>query len=148
MKKFTPLILGVFVTWFGYTVLATGMYTYKLAEFYGLDYEFTIHGLAPNGNAGWGNKIDVTDLATTTSAAGGGSIEERCPDVKSKRGFVTMGFVGEGIDSKSVCCSVANINQRLVPFKDVDKERHYLCGEWPHLDYVIQPLANRKLNTK
>lgn len=141
LKKLSPFIAGVIIAWFGYMVLATGMYTYKLAEFYGVDYNFSKHGVALNGRTGFGDLINVSDLAVTP-LDGGGPVNEWCPGVSSKRGHVTMGFVGE---DTAVCCWVADENQWLVPFKDVGEQRHYLCGEWPLLDHVIQPIKNSKL---
>jgi hypothetical protein len=140
-KKLSPFIAGGIIAWFGYMTLATVMYTYKLTEFYEVDYSFSDHGIALNGRTGFGDFINVSDLAVTP-LEGGGPVNEWCPGVSSERGHITMGFVGE---DTAVCCWVADKNQWLVPFKDVGEQRHYLCGEWPLLDHVIQPIKNSKL---
>jgi len=143
MKKLSPFITAAIAAWFIYMSVGTGMYTYELAKFYGEDYKFSVHGIALNGRTGWGNQINVTDIATTTPVTGEGTVEEWCPNVTSKRGHVSMGFIGE--EGESVCCWVSDSYQWLVPYKDVDNQRHYLCGEWPNLDYVIQPIKQSKL---
>ena len=141
LKKISPLIFGAIIGWFVYMTAATGMYTYRLAEFYEVDYNFKEHGIALNGRTAFGDMISVSDLAVT-SVEGGGPVNEWCPDIKSERGNLTMGFVG---DDTAVCCWVADNNQWLVPYKDVGDTRHYLCGEWPFLDHVTQPINASKL---
>jgi hypothetical protein len=144
MKRIYPYIAGFCLAWFIYMLAGTAMYTYELVKFYGDNYSFSEHGIALNGRTGWGDQINVMDLATVTPADGGGPIPEWCPNVSSNRGHITMGFVGE--EGNSVCCWVADSNQWLVPYKDIGEDRHYLCGEWPFLDHVIQPIKNSKLN--
>jgi len=137
----SPFLAGAIISWFCYMSLATGMYTYKLAEFYGVEYDISQHGIALNGRTGFGNQIAITEL-TVTPLPGGGQVKEWCPNVTSKRGFVTISTVG---DETTVCCLASNRNQWTVPYKDVGEERHYLCGEWPLLDHVVQPKKNSSL---
>lgn len=143
-KSLYSVVATFIFLWFIYMTIATIMYTYRVADFYDVDYSFGEHGIALNGRTAFGNQINVTDLAVSP-IEGGGNIQDWCPGVESKRGFLTMGFVGED-EQKAVCCYVSDYNQWLVPFKDVGDTRHYLCGKWPHLDHVTQPISQSKLN--
>jgi hypothetical protein len=114
------------------------MYTYKLAEFHEVDYSLLEHGVTTNGHTSYGDFIEVLDLAVIPTK-GEGTANELCPNVSSERGYLTIVSVAGYTD---VCCEVAE-NQFLVPFKDIGDQRHYLCGEWPLLDHVIQPIKKR-----
>lgn len=140
-KKLFPFLAGGFVFFTGYQIVTTGMYTYQVSQFYGVDYSFSEHGIALNGKSSFGNMINVQDLTAYEPAAGGSSVKDVCRDVESQRGHTTLGFVGD----IAVCCWVADENQWLVPFKDEGKTRHYLCGKWPNLDHVTQQISKSKL---
>jgi len=84
--------------------------------------------------------ISVTDIiAYEPDATKGSSVNEICRDVTSERGFPTLSFVGD----TGVCCDAAK-NQWLLPFKNKGDTRYYLCGKWPLLEIVSQPIALSK----
>lgn len=151
MKKSTKeaiaaVIGGAVITAVAVQFVSTGFYTFRLAEFYGDDWSLFEHGIALNGRTGWGNKINVSDLETKRPPAGSGSVQDWCQHVEpaGSKSFVTLSVVGE----TSVCCW-AHENQYLVPFRDDIEEgyRHYLCGEWPHLEHVRQSFETVKNDT-
>lgn len=136
-----PYILGALIAFFGYQALATVMYTRALIDFYGIeDWSFEKHGIATNGiSMAFGDMISVTDLAAYIPV-NGGTVDQLCSHTQSQRGHLTLSVVGE----TPVCCW-AEENQWLVPFKQDEHQRHYLCGSWPHLDYVSMPLEHVKI---
>jgi hypothetical protein len=137
------LLLGLVI----FKITNAYMYTKEVAEFYGKEYSILDDGIIPNGGGGFGPVINVTGLKAKYMRVGLRS--EYCPDVKSLRlSGVSISFIGS--PEFGVCCLLAGDNQWLVPYKDVGKERHYLCGKWPNLDHVIQPIVNsvRNLNSE
>lgn len=140
-KNVWGVLVGLFLCYSVYQTLGVFFYTVESVKFYEIDYSFSEHGVALNGRTSIGNTINVLDLKAVAPTEGGGAIKEWCPEVVSQRGHVTMGFTGGG---EPVCCHVAD-GQWLVPFKDEGGVRHYLCGAWPHLDWVSQPVKNSKL---
>lgn len=144
MSSVKTLVFGLICGYVLYQVTGTVMYTIKVAEFYGVDWNWNDLHIALNGRTAFGNQISIaSDLAVVTPESGGGSIEEWCPGVSSERGFLSLGFVGD----TAVCCS-AEEDQWLVPFKDVDGQRHYLCGAWPNLDHVVRNLDDVVINVE
>lgn len=133
------VVAGAFVAYVIYELIATAMYTHALVDFYEIeDYSLTQHGIAINGRTTGqfpANLITVTDLAVTIPD-GGASVPELCSHVTSNRGHTTLSVVSD----EPVCCW-AEANQYLVPFRQVDGRREYLCGSWPHLDHVSQDLS-------
>lgn len=124
--------MGALVAFGAYQVVATAMYTYELAEFHGVDWSLKNHGIAMNGHSSFGGLTDIADLEAVAPKSGGGPVSEWCQGITSMRGYVSMSFVGD----LSVCCWAANDTQRMVPFKEEDGKRHYMCGKWPHIDHV------------
>ena len=152
MKNFLPLAISLALVFLGYQALGSAIYTYELVKFYGIsDWSFSKHGLYTNGDASntivfnsndpLGHMISITDLETVTPDSGKGSPQEWCPDITSKRGHVTMGFVRD----MSVCCWTAGDSQLLVPVKQDKDTRSYLCGKWPFIDQVSQPITKTKI---
>jgi hypothetical protein len=144
LKTISSLLPYALIALAFYYMAGTLMYTREVASFYGYDWSFSEHGFVLNGKGMMGDMVSVaSDLAAITPSTGGGAIEEWCPGVTSERGFVTMGFVGD----TAVCC-LAEENQWLVPFKDIDGQRHYLCGAWPNLDHVVRSLDDFVINVE
>lgn len=122
----------------GIQIFSSLMYTIKLAEFHGEEWELRVHGIVPNGEGNRsprGGLVSVRDLKSVAPEPGSGIAAEWCPGITSDRGRITLSSVG----STGVCCWVGD-GQQLVPFKDEEGYRHYLCGRWPHLDQVRQSL--------
>jgi hypothetical protein len=132
----------VLLTWFVYETVGIVGYTVKLANFYDEDYSFSEHGIAFNGGRSFGQVMSVKDIEALNPNAGGSSSAEMCPNVTSERGFITIGFAGGML----VCCSMYNENQWMVPFKDKDGYRHYMCGQFPNIDEIKQPLDKVMFN--
>ncbi len=137
-KSISSLLPFALIAFAAYYMVGTLMYTREVANFYGYKWSLSEHGFALNGQGVMGDMINVvSDLAAVTPPTGEGAIVEWCPGITSERGFVTMGFV----EGQAVCC-LADESQWLVPFKDVDGQRHYLCGSWPHIDHVYRDLKD------
>lgn len=154
MKEISGWIAGFVIVWLGYNLIGSVFYTYKLAEFYDVDYSVSEYGVALNGRSGfdaiiggsklWGDVISPKDIAADfelRSDAGG--VEAICSDVITKRSNLTVSAVG--YDGDIACCWLTNEEQFLVPYKDIDGVRHYMCGSWPYVDHVMQPIAKSKL---
>lgn len=138
MKRlFNYLFIGIVVASVIYGGVGTILYTYELTKFYERDYDFDRDGIALNGRTGRGSMINISDIAAITPDSGSGTVQDWCPNISSKRGHVTMSFAGD----TAVCCLLTDENQYLVPYKDSDGYRHYLCGAWPMIDEVKQPLS-------
>lgn len=137
MNSIKYVIFGLFIGYVLNQIYNTTMYNIKLADFYGEDYSFSQKGIVLNGSIANGQMISVRDLEALSPGDGLHTVPELCPHITSKRGHNTLSFVGD----ISVCCWVADEKQWLVPYKDVGENRHYLCGKYPHLDHVIQPLT-------
>ena len=132
------VLAAAFLVWVVYTTLGTVMYTARLASFYEVDWSLETHGIAINGKTGFGDMISVAhDLSASIPSASGGTVNEICPGISSERGHLTVST----IDDNVVCCHISE-NQWLVPFKEADGKRHYLCGAWPFEEHVTQNLEN------
>ncbi len=129
MKRLQRWLAGLFMLFISYQLLASILYTYEVAAFYGEEWSMDRHGLAMNGNAVFGEMREISALAAAESG-------EACPNITSKRGQLTMGSVG----GESICCEVANEYQRSVPYREIAGNGHYLCGKWPAIDHVYRPL--------
>ncbi|MEF1217103.1 hypothetical protein REH76_04630, partial [Photobacterium damselae] len=127
------LAVGVCIV---YYVGSSLLYSIEVARFYGLN--ATEMKLTPNGK-GWGNLISVRDLQASKPT---GTINELCSDVTPiTRDHRSISVNESGI---MVCCATDNFNDS-VPFKDVNGQRHYLCGKWPTTNEVSQPIKLSKL---
>lgn len=129
MKRLQRWLAGLFMLFISYQLLASILYTYEVAAFYGEEWSMDKHGLAMNGNAAFGETREISELAAAESG-------EVCPGIISQRGEITMGQVG----SEQICCEVANEHQRSVPYIESEGNGHYLCGKWPSVDHVYRPL--------
>ena len=144
MKQVFPIAAGILIGLIVISLLSTIMYTYRLAEFFEVDWDYQAHGIAMNGNGiGFGNLINIHDLEAISPGKGGGSVEEWCPDIESERGYITMSLV----EDVAVCCDVHE-TQWLVPFKEMDGYRYYFCGQWPMIDIVRQPLSTVQISVE
>jgi hypothetical protein len=117
------IILITFSLWALYSLIGTAMYTKELASFHGVDWSFKEHGIALNGISGFGSKINVQDLRTIIPVNLNISNQENCPSITSESGYISLST----IDDLYVCCDLASNTQWLVPFKDQDRQRKYLC---------------------
>lgn len=136
----STLFWWAFSFWMCWSLIGTVGYTYNLAEFYDIDYSFSEHGIALNGRTAFGSTIHLDDLEALPPKPNGSSVEEMCPNVASNRGYLVLGFVGD----TAVCCTVGHEGQMHVPFKDEEGYRVYLCGDFPNLHEVKQPLDKVK----
>lgn len=145
-KKSVFPYVGLFlIIWIIYEIIGTVMYTAKLVDFYNFDWLRSDFSIAINGKTSFGSMISVTkDLKALEPSEKGNTASELCPGITSERGFITMSVVGNTL----VCCSTGNEKQWLVPFKDTDGFRHYLCGKWPNLDEVKRPLESVNVQWK
>ncbi|SHH55470.1 hypothetical protein [Ferrimonas marina] len=128
------LLLVGFVLFY---LVALVAYNISLVRFHqDLGFDLIADPLSRNGHPNWGNSVTVMDLASDVgrSATLGGF----CPNVVSESGEVNVTVVDDGM----VCCDVG-AKQKLIPYRDDEEAglRHYLCGFWPMLDRVSQPLA-------
>ncbi|MDD1828443.1 hypothetical protein LRP52_40395, partial [Photobacterium sp. ZSDE20] len=44
-----------------------------------------------------------------------------------------------------VCCNLNGNKRMQVPFKEEGDRRSYMCGSWPLIDIVHQPISTSKL---
>lgn len=88
-------------------------------------------------NAPFKRLIAVSDFAASTEIAYG-KIPDWCPNISSSRGKTTLSVVNDIM----VCCDT---DEWLVPYKDVGENRLYLCGKWPRIEIITQPLNKTKL---
>jgi hypothetical protein len=128
MKRLQRWLAGIFILFISYQLLASVIYTYQVAAFYGEAWSMDKHGLAMNGNAVFGDMREISELAAVDAG--------HCPNITSVRGEITMGTVG----GEMICCEVANEHQRTVPYIEKGGNGHYLCGKWPAIDHVFRPL--------
>jgi len=136
-NTFIPIVAGIVIFFVGYHAYATVMYSLKLADFYEVEWSFSTYGLASNGQTSFGNMINIKELEAVSPGVQGGSSKEWCPKVTPiNNNHITLG----NVDELGVCCW-ASESQWLVPYKDKGEFRHYLCGKWPHLDEVKQPIS-------
>ena len=139
---FSLLFIGVLLASVIYGGIGSAIYTYEVTKFYEREYDFDKHGIALNGRTARGSKINISDIEAITPKSGGGTVQEWCPGITSKRGHLTLSFAGD----TGVCCWLTDKNQYLVPYKDKDGYRHYMCGAWPFIDEIKQPLSQTKIN--
>lgn len=81
--------------------------------------------------------IAVSDIAASTEIAYG-TIPDWCPNISSSRGKTTLSVINDVM----VCCDT---EEWLVPYKDEGENRLYLCGKWPRIEIITQPLSKTKL---
>lgn len=129
------------MSFIGYQLISTVMYTYNVISFYGVDYSYKEHGFALNGKGLIGDVISAHELKAYQAELEKGSVQEACRDVHSERGRITLSYIG----GAGVCCWLSDQNQWLVPYRDEGDTRHYLCGAWPFLDHVQQKIVDSKL---
>lgn len=138
-------LFGIGLAFLIYKAAGVGMYNYELAKFNGISFkEWSMerHFVLDNGSGyrlpRYGSMASILQLKAVPPESGMGTVQEWCPGITSKRGFVTMGF----IDDEAVCCNVGSDRVSFfVPFKDVGDRRHFFCGSWPMIDEVSQPLS-------
>ncbi len=125
---FTFIIIFILLI---YQVIKIGMDARALKKFTGVGWGNIELGF--NSNKYFkASTISVLDLKATLNNQ---NVYE-CPSIVSDSGHTTLSIVGD----TPVCCWVAK-NQRFVQYKDIKGFRHYLCGEWPYLEHVKQPLT-------
>ncbi|WP_338729037.1 hypothetical protein V8687_23530 (plasmid) [Shewanella baltica] len=110
-----------------YYVLSFYMTQSRIAEFSGMNSHY---GVARS------NMIAVSDLAAENLTFT--HKQQICHNITSSRGMVTLSFVND----VTVCCDTS---EWLVPYRNVGSNREYMCGKWPRIEIVYQPLKTTKL---
>jgi hypothetical protein len=82
------------------------------------------------------NKIAASDFAALEQAYN--DPKQICPDISTNRDHITVSFVNDLM----VCCDT---DEWLVPYRNVGSNREYLCGTWPSIEIISQPLNKTKL---
>jgi len=82
------------------------------------------------------NMIAASDFAALEQAYT--DPKQICPDISTNRDHLTVAFVNDVM----VCCDTEDW---LVPYRDVGSNREYLCGKWPSIEIISQPLNKTKL---
>ena len=80
--------------------------------------------------------ISIADVAAEKKAFT--HKEQICPNITSSRGEITLSFVGDEI----VCCDT---DEFMLPYRNVGANREYVCGKWPQIEVISQPLSLTKL---
>lgn len=124
MWKLIKIILALYVL---YYVVSFYMTQSDIADFAGTKTNF---GIAQS------NMIAVIDFAAENRAFT--HKQQVCPNITSSAGEITLSF----FDNVMVCC---NTDEWLVPYRDVGSNREYLCGKWPRIEIISQPLDKTKL---
>lgn len=102
----------------------------RIAEFAGTESEHSFIGVART------KKIAASDFAAMNMAYS--DTKKICPNITSSRGDITVSFVNDVM----VCCDT---DEWLVPYRNKGSKREYLCGKWPRIETISQPLEKTKL---
>lgn len=114
------LIALIIFSYIGYYVVTESITKRKRIEF---------SGVVAGANFP-ANQIAVYDFAAKFNQ-NDGKID--CSHIDSNRAVKTVSIVNDVV----VCCDT---DEWLVPYRDVNGRREYLCGRWPNLEVVSKSL--------
>ncbi|MCS6162414.1 hypothetical protein OCF84_21900 (plasmid) [Shewanella xiamenensis] len=130
MNVFSPkkLIALIVISYVGYYVVSESITKIKRIEFSGV----------VDGANFPAKQIAVYDFAAKFNQ-NDGKID--CSHIDSNRAVKTVSIVNNVV----VCCDT---DEWLVPYRDVNGRREYLCGKWPNLEVVSKSLEEENLGKR
>ncbi|MCU8015007.1 MULTISPECIES: hypothetical protein [unclassified Shewanella] len=123
------LIKIAFILYIVYYMMSFYMTQRRIAEFAGTGHPYLFKEALTN-------KIAASDFAALEKAYT--DPKQICPNISSSRNYLTVVFVNDAM----VCCDT---QEWLVPYRNVGSNREYLCGNWPSIEIISQPLDKTKL---
>lgn len=131
---------GVFIAYCFYNLLAMLFYTNAVLSFSNIKWtDFDKYSISLNGCAKFVKKTSIEELVADPNIQFPSTIQLMCHKFSAGHNGKkpkSMSF----IDDKNICCILSE-NQRMVPYYDDETTRHYLCGEWPLINEVSQPIS-------
>ncbi|MDI5832568.1 hypothetical protein OCF84_21390 (plasmid) [Shewanella xiamenensis] len=124
MWKIVKVVLALYFIYYSVSLYMTQRF---IADFAGSEHN-TVFARS--------NMISIADVAAEKRAFT--HKEQICPDITSSRGEITLSFVGDEI----VCCDT---DELMLPYRNVGSNREYVCGKWPSIEVITQPLSKTKL---